>query len=349
MKISKFLLSLFVLSALLISCNDDDEPTLPKGDYENGILLSGEGGPTGSVYYVSNDFATTESQIYKKVNNSELGVYLQSLTFDDENAYICVDNQNTVTVVNRYTFEEISTITEGLVAPRYMVVADGKGYVTNWGTTSGFIAVIDLDTYQVTSTINIGAGPERIVERNGKLYVSHKGGYGINNIISAVDIASQAVVEITVKDRPDELFFDNAGVLNVLSEGGTIYDANWIVIDHTLAAISKINTTTNTVSSEIVFAKGIHPDLFDQDGTDLYYSIFSEVYKLSNSATTLPTSSFLDTEAGYLYGMAVNNNNLYVLDASFTAESTLNVFSLATKAIINTSKAPIAASKIYFN
>lgn len=349
MKISKFLLSLFVLSVLLISCNDDDEPELPKGDYENGLLLSGEGGPTGSVYYVSNDFATAESQIYKNVNNSELGVYLQSMAFDNENAYICVDNQNTITVVDRYTFEDISTITDGLVAPRYMVVADGKGYATNWGTTTGFIAVIDLDTYQVASTIAIGDGPERIVERNGKLYVSHKGGYGINNIISVVDIATQVVVEIIVKDRPDELFFDNAGLLNVLSEGGTIYDANWTVVDHTLAAISKINPTTNTVSSEIVFAKGVHPDLFEQDGTDLYYNVYSEVYKMSNTATTLPTSSYLDTEAGYLYGMAVNNNSLYVLDASFTAESTLNVFSLATKTISNTSKAPIAASKIYFN
>lgn len=351
MKISKFLLSLFLLSIVFVSCNDDDdEPQLPKGDYENGLLISGEGGPTGSVYYVANDFVTTESQIYKKVNNSELGVYLQSMAFDNENAYICVDNQNTIAVVDRYTFEEISVISEGLEAPRYMVVANGKGYATNWGTAGAFVAVIDLATYEVTSTISISYGPERIIERNGKLYVSHKGGYGTHNVISVIDIATQAVEEeVTVKDRPDELFFDNNGVLNVLSEGGTLYDANWTVIGHTLAAISKIDPSTNKVSSEIVFPEGVHPDLFEQDGTDLYFSIYSEVYKMSISATILPTTSHINTEAGYLYGMAINNGSLYVLDASFTSESTLNEFNLGTKAISNTSKAPIAASKIYFN
>lgn len=350
MKISKLLLSIWVLSALFISCNnDDDDIQAPKGDYENGLLISGEGGPSGSIYYVSDDFVTTESQIYKNVNNRELGVYLQSMAFDNENAYIVTDNANNITVVDRYTFEEISVISEGLETPRYMTIADGKGYVTNWGNTSGFIAVIDLTTYKVTSTIAISFGSERIIERNGKLYVSHKGGYGTHNVVSVIDIASEAVVEIIVKDRPDELFFDNSGVLNVLSEGGTIYDANWAVIGHTLGAISKINPSTNTVSSEIVFPEGVHPELFVQDGGDLYYSIYSEVYKIANTATTLPTSSYINTEAGYLYGMAVNNNSLFALDASFTSESTLNVFSLATKTISNTSQAPIAASKIYFN
>ncbi len=348
MKISKFLLSAFILSVLFVSCDNDDDMQEPKGDYENGLLISGEGGPSGFIYYVSDDFSTTESQIYKKVNNSELSVYLQSMAFDTENAYICVDNQNTITVVDRYTFLKKGAITTDLEGPRYMTVADGIGYATNWGTAGAYVAVIDVNSLMVTNKISIGNGPERIIERNGKLYVSHQGGFGINNVISVIDIATEAVTEITVNDRPDELFFDTTGNLVVLCEGGKIYDASWVQIGETKGAISKINPTTNTVISEIVFADGVHPTLLESYGSDLYYSIGSKVYKMSQTATTLPANEFIDTE-GNLYGMAFNNNNLYAIDANFSGESTLNVFSLASKAITNTSKAPIAASKIYFN
>ncbi|HCE55642.1 MAG TPA: cell surface protein [Lutibacter sp.] len=353
MKISKFLLSAFILSVIFVSCNNDDEIQEPKGDYENGLLISGEGGASGSVYYVSYDFSTTESQIYKKVNNSELSVYLQSIAFDNSNAYIVVDNQNTITVVDRYTFLKKGTITADLELPRYMVVVGDKGYATNWGSTSDatddFVAEIDLKSYTVTGKIPVGNGPERIIAKNGKLYVSHKGAYTTNNIVSVIDIASKATTEITVNDNPDELFFDNAGNLVVLCEGNNIYDASWNVIGHTPAAITKINTTLNEISSEMVFANDLNPSLLEIHGIDLYYNLGSKIYKMSQTATTLPTSAFVDTAAGYLYGMAVDDKNLYVLDASFTAESTLNVYNLATKAKSNTLKAPIAASKIYFN
>ncbi|MDO9275092.1 MAG: cell surface protein [Lutibacter sp.] len=353
MKISKFLLSAFIFSVLFVSCNNDDDVQLPKGDYENGLLISGEGGPSGSVYFVSNDFSVTESQIYKKVNGSELGNYLQSIAFDNSNAYIVVDNQNTITVVDRYTFLKNGTITEGLESPRFMVVEGGKGYATNWGSTSDatddFVAVIDLNSYTVTSKIDVGNGPERIIAKNGKLYVSHKGAYTTNNIVTVIDLATKTTIEITVNDNPDELFFDNAGNLVVLCEGNNVYDASWNVIDHTPAAITKINTTSNTVASKMVFANDLNPSLLEINGSDLYYNVGSKIYKMSQTATALPTSEFVDTSAGYLYGMAVDNENLYILDASFTAESTLNVYNLATKVKSSTVKAPIAASKIYFN
>jgi hypothetical protein len=353
MKISKFLLSAFIVSVLFVSCNNDDDVQLPKGDYENGLLISGEGGPSGSVYYVSNDFSTTESQIYKKVNNSELSNYLQSIAFDDSNAYIVVDSQNTITVVDRYTFLRKGTITADLELPRYMVVVGDKGYATNWGNasdaTDDFVAEIDLKDYTVTGKIPVGNGPERIIAKNGKLYVSHKGAYTTNNIVTVIDIATKATTEITVNDNPDELFFDNSGNLVVLCEGKTIYDASWNVIGHTPAAITKISTTLNEISSEMVFTNDLNPSLLEISGSDLYFNLGSKIYKMSQTATTLPTSEFVDTAAGYLYGMAVDNENLYVLDASFISESTLDVYNLATKVKSNTAKAPIAASKIYFN
>ncbi|MDV7187542.1 cell surface protein [Lutibacter sp. TH_r2] len=334
-----------------MSCDDDDEPQLPKGDYENGIIISGEGtgASSPSITYVSDDFATVEHQIYNKVNSKEFGTYLQSVAFDNERAFIVTDNQNTITVVDRYTFEELGTITTDLATPRYMTVVDEKGYVTNWGTTGAYVAEIDLTSYTVLSKTTISFGPERIIADGGKLYVSHKGGYGTNNVISVIDIASKVVTEITVQDNPDELFIDNSGDLVVLSEGAVQYDASWSVIGNTIGAISKINTTTNTVDSEITFEEGVHPSLLASNGSDLYYAIGSKVFKMSSSDTALPTAEFIDTSAGYLYGMAVNNNNLFILDASFTAQSTMDIYSISSGAKTTSVAAPVAASKIYFN
>ncbi|WP_298286255.1 DUF5074 domain-containing protein [uncultured Lutibacter sp.] len=353
MKISKFLLSIFLLSVIFVSCtNDDDDVQEPKGAYENGILISGEGGPSGSIYYVSNDFSTTESLIYKKVNNNDLGVYLQSMAFDNENAYIVVDNQNTITVVNRYTFEKVGEITTDLKKPRYMAIAGDKGYVTNWAegaygadVDDDYIAVVDLNTLQVTGTISVSIGIERIVETNGKLFVSHKGGNGTNNIVSVIDIATENVTEITVHDLPDDLLIDNSGNLVVLCEGKAAWSGN-----ETPASIVKINTTTNSISSEIEFAAGIHPSALVATSSNLYYNIGSKVYEVSQSATTLPTSEFLDSAVTTFYGMAVNNNELFVLDAKdYASESDVKVFDMASKVNTQTFSGPINGSKIYFN
>ena len=346
MKINQLITKILVVSILVFavtSCESDDSVTLPKGVYDNGILVSGE---AGSIYYVSNDSLKVKSEKSSYLIKKDLGQYLQSMAFDKNNAYIMVDNQNTVTVVDRYTFNEVALIKTDIIGPRYMTVVGNVGYVTCWGDanlmTDDYIAVVDLTSYTVISTIPVSGGVERIIEKNGKLYVSHKGGYGTNNIVTVYDIATTTKTEITVKDNPDELFFDNSGNLVVLSGG-----VEWGV--ETIAAISKINISTNTVISEIVFAAGVHPTTLINSSTNLYYNVGSKVYEMSQTATTLPTAELVDTSAGYLYEIAVENDNLYILDANFTKESTMSIYSLSTKLKTISVAAPIGASKIYFN
>lgn len=355
MKISKLAVFALVLSTLTISCKDDDgiDEDIILGDYSSGILVSGEGSGagTGSVTFIPEDLSAPQHLIYKTVNDGELGTFLQSISFSDTEAYISVDNQHTITVVDRFTFEETGKINSGLNHPRYFAVVGEKGYSTNWGETSidtdDYIAVVDLTSNTVTSTIPVALGPERIIENDNKLYVSHKGAWGTNNIISVIDISTQAVTEITVGDKPDELLFDLSGDLFVLSEGKVEYDANWNITGHTLASISKINVTTNTVTSKIEFVEGEHPSLLERVGDDLYYYLNSSVYTLKTSATALPTTSYIET--GSINGMAFNDTNFFTVVANYTALSELNVYPLTSKELSNTLKVSIGASKIYFN
>ena len=352
MKINKLTIFSIALSTLLFSCNEDEQISNTK-DYSDGVLVSGEGSSagTGSVSFVSTDFSSSEQLIFKNVNNSELGTYLQSLAFSSTNAYISVDNQNTITVVDRYSFEEVTKITEDLETPRYMTVVGDKGYSTNWGSTSvdtdDFVAVIDLNSNAVIQKIPVALGPERIVENDGKLYVSHKGAWSTNNLVSVIDIATENVAEVTVGDNPDELFFDANGILHVLSEGRIIYDEEWAVSGHTLASIAKIDVVSNTVLSTIEFAEEAHPSLFEISGDDLYYYLNNNIYSLKTSATSLPTEAY--SETGAISGMAINDVNLFTVAASYTALSDLNVYQLSDKTLVNTFKVGIGASKIYFN
>ncbi|WNH07858.1 YncE family protein [Thalassobellus suaedae] len=355
MKINKLISKLFIVSVLFFtSCNEDDTPQEPKGDYENGILISGEGSGagTGSVSFVSNDFTSSENLIYKKVNNNnEFGTYLQSVAFDNERAFVIVD-AGTITVVDRYTFVQEATITTGLVTPRYMVIVGDKGYVTNWGSTvdetDDFIAVVDLNTYEVEGTIAVGNGPERIIEKDDVLYVSHKGAYTNNDVVSVIDISTKNVQEVTVQDNPDELFFNSSGGLVVLSEGRTVYDSNWSVISKTSGSISTINTSTLEVDSVLSFADGEQPSLMVLDEGTIYYELNGGLYEMDENATTLAaTSSF--TPDGYFYGLEVRDGSIYTLDGNFSDASTLYVYDTATKEKTQTISVGIGAAKIYFN
>jgi len=161
MKISKFLLSMFLLSVILISCDDDDEPQLPKGDYENGILIANEGpfgSGSGTVTFIKNDFATSQNDIYKTVNSEDLGNILQSIAFNDDSAYLIANVSNRLVKVNRYTFEkEVATI-ESLNNPRFAAEVNGKLFVTNWGDAfddnDDYVAVFDAETLAYESAIS---------------------------------------------------------------------------------------------------------------------------------------------------------------------------------------------------
>ena len=346
MKINKFAILSIAFSTLFISCDKDEIET--GSDYSNGILVSGEGSGagTGSVSFIPQDLSTSTDLIYKIENGSELGINLQSMELSDSKIYISVDNQNTITVVDRVTFEEVGSIKTQLFTPRHMEIVGDKGYSTNWGSTTDdtddFIAIIDLGLNTVTSKIPVALGPERILEKNGKLYVSHKGGFDTNNKISVIDIATEVVTEISVADKPDELIVDNSDVLWVLSSGNEKWTGN-----ESHGSITKINTTSDSVIESFDFETTEHPKLMEISGDKIYYLLDEILYKMDVTAEALPSSSYM--EVGDINGMSINNSRLYTVVASYTALSDLNVYSVTSNEMISTLKVSLGASKIYFN
>lgn len=328
-------------------------------DYLNGLIVSAEGAwgaRDGSVSFVSDDLATVPSDyIYEAVNGAQLGGLIQSIAFSDENAYIVLNDVNSLVVVDRYTFEIVGSINTGFDNPRYMAIVGDKGYVTNWGpdtytTNDDYLAVIDLTTNTLeTETISLSFGVEQIIASGDKLYVSHKGAYTSNNIISVVDTAnSNAITEITVNDSPDEIIIDDSGDLIVLCEGNTLYNADWSVAGITTASISFVNTSTNEVTNSIEFPENENASLLSYENGNVYYYQGSTgiVYEIEESATSLATTGI---DVSSIYGMSVNDGNLYTVTYNFIDLSELFVYDIATGDGVYSNEVGLGASKIYFN
>jgi YVTN family beta-propeller protein len=353
MKTSKLILSAFIGTALLASCSSSNEvEVVPQGNYDFGILVSNEGafnGGTGTINFISDDYSIEEAKVYNTVNNEDLGTIVQSIGFNDSEAFIIANVANKVTVSNRYTMLKSASITTDINNPRYIAFANGKGYLTNWGEGSDasddYVAVIDLTTYTVIEKISVIEGPEQIVANGNTLYISHKGGWGNGNSVTVINADTNTVTtSISVGDVPDELFIDASGSLIVSCEGKAIESWN---PNEILAKMVMINTSTNTVSSTLTFESGIHPNVMLASGSNIYFSTSNKVYEMTSSAVSLPNSAIIETPVG---GMSVKDGKAFVTDVKdLVSNGSLKIFDLSTKQELKEFTVGLIPRKIYFN
>ena len=351
MKIRNVFFPLLIIGLSWSCSNDDEEIQEPMGDYANGILVSNEGpfsNGTGTVTFISEDLSVVNNGIYKMTNDEDLGNVVQSIGFTENEAFIVANVSNKINVVNRYTFEKIASITDGLNNPRYFIEANGKGYVTNWGDTADetddFVAIINLQNYTVEGTISVILGPEAILAKDNTVYVAHQGAWGQNNKVSVINTTSNELIKtLTVGDVPNSMQLDASGNLWVLASGKPAYTG-----DETAGVLTKINTVTNEVDNNIQFETTQHPSSLNLDGGILYYRLGDTVFEQSLSATSLSMETVL--EGVSFYTMVVNNGRLYGTDAGdYASNGTLTVYDLNTELTIKALTVGIIPGGIYFN
>jgi YVTN family beta-propeller protein len=349
MKPLKNLFKILIISILISSCSDDDRILPSLGYYENGILVTNEGpfqNGTGTITYISDDYTTIEQQVFNQVNSEDLGSIVQSIGFNDELAYIVINNSNKIEVVNRYSFGSISSITDGLMNPRYFFSSGTNGYVTNWGdpfdNTDDYIAVIDLLSQTITSTIPVAFGPEKLILMNNVLYVAHQGGYGQNNILSVIDTSNNTLAStIEVGDVPNSMVVLENN-LWVLCGGNPDYTGN-----ETNGKLLKIDVTDNSVVQVFDFLTSDHPKHLSADGSHLIYNLNGVVYSKDEADISLPQESII---SGTFYAMTTKDGKLYATDAGdFASNGTLKIVDLSTNSEIQSIQTGIIPGGVYFN
>lgn len=349
--IKNYLLLFAIASFVFTSCSSDDDFTpsviVPEA-YEDGILVLNEGPfgqGSGTITYVSEDFATVEQNIYRNVNGTELGNVVNSMGFADGNAYIVVNNSHRVMIANRYSFESQDSITTGLENPRHFASnGQTRGYVTAWGDPSNdnddYVAVIDLTTNTISTTIPVSYGPEKILGHNGKMYVAHAGGWGQNNLISVISGVSVEKT-ITVGDVPNSMVVVG-DYLYVLASGKPEYSG-----EETAGSLTKIDLNTNEIVETQTFEVTQHPSQLVTDGVNLYYNLSGSVHKTEVASISVPGTPVIDRS---FYTLAINDGMLFGTDAGdYASQGTLYVYDLATYGQIKEITTGIIPGGVYFN
>jgi len=334
---------IFVIALIFSSCTDDNESIpQPLGAYENGILITHEGSfgssGFGTVSFVSNDLQTVENNIFENVNGRQLGSTVQSMTFFGNFAYIIVNFTNEIEIVNRFTFESVATIDTQLSNPRYITIANGKGYITNWGTdvvgnSDDFIAVLDLASNTITGTFNTNFQVEDAVVSNNKIFLASTS-FGGESTIRVINTGTDSIDDtVTVGNEPSDIKVDGNGNVWVLSSD------NLIQIDATNNAILKTISFNNalTFNRELAYDNG-----------SLYVYDAGSVFKIGENDTQFPTTEEFNGVS--FYEFTVNNNTLYGLDAGdFISDGDLSIFDLSTNTLTETFTLSLIPGKVYFN
>lgn len=342
-----------ILLVLFSNCKKDDDPN-SSGNYTDGVFIVEQGNfgsANASVSYYRRDEGIIIRDIYKKENpDLVLGDIAQSIEVFDGKAYIVVNNSDKIEIVDEKSFKSVGTI-NGLALPRYILFKDHQtAYVSQWGADgiSGSVAVVNLHSRQVETTILTGSGPERMKLHEGRLYVANAGGFGRDSTIAVVDIEQKKVVKrITVAEGPSNIV-EAFGDLFVLCSG--VFDAG--IGGFTPGAFARINR--DSVIALVKNIEGSPANLIaievSSSTVDFYFTSYNGMFKSTavNGLPGLPIRQLINPGYFYALGWDVQSNRLFASDAKdFNSEGA--VFLLDREGqILDTLPAGIIPCQFYF-
>lgn len=328
----------------LTSCSSDDDnglsPEMPEGTYDLGYIIANEGNfgsPNASVSFIDADLSSVENSIFQAENPSEtLGDVLNNIAFDDDYAYLIMNNSNKVVVVDRFNFQHITTLTENINLPRFAEVEDGKLYIGN--SQSKDIAIYNTSDFSYETSVSIDKPIEYIKAEDGFLYVQNAA-FGTGNEITVIDLNTNQITNTLSVE----------GVLNSIDEeDGILYALH-------SEGITKINMSTATEMETLPFVGDISSasKLTIEDGM-LFFISGSNVYGYDLNVAELTDAPLFDTqvedESWFIgYGFAVEDGKIFYSDVNgFTEDSALRVYDFSGE-LLNTFTTGIGTNAIYFN
>lgn len=228
--------------------------TIPVGSFPNGVAVT----PDGTRAYVINENSNSVSVIDTATNTviSDISVAGPSVTFhpltypngvaitpDGTRAYVTVNGQNAVWVIDTATNTVVTTISVLLLPVSVAITPDGtRAYVVD--VYSDAVSVIETATNSVVANIpNIGGLPVgvAILPNGTRAYITELGG-----AVAVIDTATNTLLStITIPSVPVAPQFSQAPLpigIAITPDGTKAY-----VADLYGNTISVVNTTTDTV------------------------------------------------------------------------------------------------------
>ncbi len=275
---------------LSASCRDEDttcENPCYSGE-TNGFFIANEGPfqrGSGTISFYDYDTKEICNRAYQRANCGDMpGNIVQSLSLIREDAFIVVNNADMVIVADKETLKLKKKI-KGVRLPRYMTAFDEhKAFVSYWGNPGG-VALINLQDLTVEKRILTGQGAEKMLLKNGLLYVTNSGGFGRDSTVVVIDGATETVLKtIIVGDNPNSIQMDNTGAIWVLCGGYT----DWNNPDNGEATNSKlVKIVDGEIAGEFELTTGAKNLVIDNTGRFLYFTmggVTGNVYRVDTES-----------------------------------------------------------------
>lgn len=281
------------------TCEEEIVPTTTD------ILIGCEGnfgwGNASITSYNPNTQQTSPS-VFQNINGFSLGDVLQNFYSWEDKLYIILNNSGKIEVVDTVSYTYQATISN-LNSPRYMVVENGIGYVSD--LYSNGISVLDMSSHQVTDTIQVGRWSEHLLVVGDNMYISCPDTTWVlkYNLMTAIYTDT-----IDVGKSPSGIQLAGNGHLWFLSSGGyneelaqlTEYDGNTI-----LQTLSFGSLSDNP--SQLIY----------NEGSDELMYLNGDLFAFQIGSSSLPTSAVIDSDGSLFYGLSLDphNSDIYITDA----------------------------------
>lgn len=293
------------MALILFSCNsDDDQEPQVIPDSENLVLIGNEGaflGNNATLTLLDREAGVATQNAYYNANvDAEIGDVLQSMYEYNDEIYIVVNNSGKIEVVDNDNLTSKRTIS-GFNSPRYMLFnSTEKAYVSDLYANG--IHIINPSNGTYTSLINTGFWVENMVAYNGDVWCSAPGKDHVYFIDSSADAVTDSL-QLTA--GVSDLGIDMNNDFWILSQG--TYSEPIIE-----PALHHVDGDTKELISTYSFpaGTGFGGSLsMSADKQSVLYLIGGKIFKMPISATSLPTSPFIEKEGTSFYTVSVNSVN----------------------------------------
>jgi len=332
MKKNSFLLAIILLS--FFAC-EKDEPAEPIPETDGPIQYISNEGAFGfgngsvSMYYPKDNRVVNDA--FKQANGRRPGDVLQSIATVNAKVYMVVNASNKIEIAAAKDLKELGVI-QHISLPRYMeATSNSRAYISAWGN-GGKLMVLDLLKDQITDSIDVGSGPEKMLSTDGKLFVCNSGGFANDSVLTVIDQAQNKVVsELVVGDNPIDIVKGMSGTIWVLCKGKVLYDANWQVIGHSPSYLVQTNVAAQSILRKVKVFNDKHPTNLEisPDGKYLYYGAgygFSGIYRYDITNNSVDSTAFINRDF-YGFNVEPNTGDIYAMESvSFTVSGKMLIY-----------------------
>ena len=306
-----FFLFIIIISACGKTKMDDKDD--PITTYDKGIIIanfgSSQNGESSISYYHRKNGAIINKLFQKENEGKTLAQTMESLTVFENRVYMV--SKDKLIITDLKTMKLIETIS-GFEMPRYFLgINSRKAYVSDWGDGfEGKIKVVDLSQGKITKTIMTNtAGPERMLLKGSKVYLTNSGGFISDDRVSIIDSnADKVLTHIKVGVDPINIVADSRAKIWVLSKG-FIHPNN--PEDSRPGRLSKIVNDRETLAIEL---SNTARSLVTNGTRDvLYFVMDGWVYDFPTTSTQLKTAPFIN-KFYFRIGLDPQTGNLFASD-----------------------------------